>query len=850
MTAWWKRIGSKYGNQIALAVTILACVFVPFLAYNGKRLIILDVGSPGDGPFLTGFYADEPDIDFRYRWTKGAATIEFTGAGSARPVLVDLEAQGPHLADSGQPITMSVSLNGIALVPAVVTLTDTLQSYSFDVPAGSRLTPPYVVGITSATFRPAGDNRTLGFKLDAVALLQERGPNSPPLFVVLWLIVFIAGLAGLLTPLRPLIRDVGTIMLGILATLLVFWDHVLYPAVYFPFAAALVGVVGLIVWQRRRVTRIWADFAAFRRRLLSFTVREGETVRERFGLDWAWAAMLAATIVFAGVALWAIPQVAWIGHADYAENANIARNLVEGRGLTVNYTAQFYIDRPQLTHPADTWPLLQPLLIAPFFALFGPQTWAAKLPNLVILLALAWAVFYAGSRLWDRRAGLIAGLLTLLHPYFFNTILFPINDLAFTAIFFALVWLVWRAAEGSDRDIAQAASRPYVAILIGALAGLLIWSKPSGATLLVGLGLGAAWVWWRRRKGHTPNTEGSRVVEGIPWRGVAIAGGAFALTVLPLLIRNMLDFGSPFYSTEGSDAWILRYWPSYEWENIYKYYVGSELPHPRWIVGGKFGYQNLFDAIGINFSWVWLKGVMSNVSASDFVIGPIPLLGALLGLLTASRRAIRLFGLVFFSIGLYALFILLYWHFEGRYFQVLIPWCYLLLAGGLVWLADIVSAAWRGGAGKIASATALVVLAGLFLWPSFDPIKDDLTYTTRPTSFTVAMDWLVQNSTPVDVVMTRDPWELNWHSRRRAVMIPFDDLTTIKEVAQRYGVTMLQLGGPTDGINVANCPADANATGGFPTGTRPALGKLYCGYEIPGFTLVYKNGDLTIYRLK
>jgi hypothetical protein len=224
-------------------------------------------------------------------------------------------------------------------------------------------------------------------------------------------------------------------------------------------------------------------------------------------------------------------------------------------------------------------------------------------------------------------------------------------------------------------------------------------------------------------------------------------------------------------------------------------------------------------------------------------------LGALLGLVTASGRAIRLFALAFFSIALYVLFILLYWHFEGRYFQVLIPWCYLLLAGALVWLADLIRTAWRGRAGKVTSMAALVALAALFLWPSYEPLKNDLTNTTRPTSFTVAMDWLVQNSTPADVVMTRDPWELNWHSRRRAVMIPFDDLATIEQVAQRYGVTMLQLGGPTDGINVANCPADANAVGGFPTGTRPALGKLYCGYEIPGFTLVYKNGDLTIYRL-
>jgi 4-amino-4-deoxy-L-arabinose transferase-like glycosyltransferase len=841
--AWWLRSGSKYSNQIALGVTLIACLAVLFLAYGRERAVVLDVGAPGDGPFLTGFYADEPDIDFRYRWTKSESTVEFTGAGSAAPSEVVIQAQGPHLADAGQPIAVAVTLNGVSMVPAVVTLTDTLQSYSFGVQGDTGLSPPYVLGITSTTFRPAGDNRSLGFKLDAVSLLQGDGANLPPLFVVLWLIVFVLGLAGVLKALHSLWRNAGLVVLGLVVTAGVFWGHVLYPAVYFPFAAALVGALGVLVWQRQLVARAWRSLGALRSRLLSFRSVDGEGSRGRFRPDWAWAVMLGATLAFAGVALWAIPQVAWIGHADYAENANIARSLVEGHGLSVDYTAQFYTDRPQLTHAADTWPLLQPLLIAPFFAVFGPQTWAAKLPNLLILLALAWAVFYVGARLWDRRAGLIAGLLTLLHPYFFNTVLFPINDLAFTALFFALGYVAWRAVEGQERGRGL-----LIALLIGALAGLLIWSKPSGAALLVGLGLGAGWMWWRRR-GRSDEEDSAPGEREIPWRGLLVAGGAFALVVVPLIIRNTLDFGSPFYSTEGYDAWILRYWPFYEWENIYKYYVGSELPHPRWLVGGKFGYQNLFDAIGINFSWVWIQGVMSDVSKSDFVIGIVPLLGAGIGLVTASRRAVRLFGLAFFSMGLYALFILLYWHYEGRYFQVLIPWCYLLLAGGMVWLADVVGALWRGRTGKVAAAIALVVLAGAFMWPSFEPIRNDLTNTTRPTSFTVAMDWLVQNSTPSDVVMTRDPWELNWHSRRRAVMIPLDDLATIKEVARRYGATMLQLGGPTDGINVANCPADANAKGGFPTGTRPALGKLYCGYEIPGFTLVYKNGDLTIYRL-
>ncbi|HST06482.1 MAG TPA: glycosyltransferase family 39 protein, partial [Chloroflexia bacterium] len=442
-----KRAGSKYRNLIAPVAALLACVILLILAYNSKRLLTLDVGSPGDGPFLTGFYADEPDIDFRYRWTKGAATVAFTGAGSAPPASITIRAQGPHLADSGQPITMSVSLDDVALSPSVVTLTDTLREYTFDIPTAGNLSSHHPLNIMSTRFRPAGDNRTLGFKLDAVTLSQGDGSNVPPLFVILWLVVFVEGVAGLLTPLKPIVRDVGTLVLSVGTTLLVFWGHILYPAVYFPFVAVVIGLVGLVVWQRKQAARAWVVFGRLRERLLAFSLDGTKAGRERFRPDWAWGAMLVATLVFGGVALWAIPQVAWIGHADYAENANIARSLVEGHGLTVDYTAQFYTDRPQLTHPADTWPLLQPLLIAPFFMLFGPETWAAKLPNLLILLALAWAVFYVGSRLWDRRAGLVAGMLTLLHPYFFNTILFPINDLAFTALFFVLAWLVWRAVD-------------------------------------------------------------------------------------------------------------------------------------------------------------------------------------------------------------------------------------------------------------------------------------------------------------------------------------------------------------------------------------------------------------------
>src|SRR5439155_17792844 len=167
--------------------------------------------------------------------------------------------------------------------------------------------------------------------------------------------------------------------------------------------------------------------------------------------------------------------------------------LVSGKGLTVDYIAQFYKDYgPGISHPADTWPLLQPLLITPFFALFGSTTWAAKLPNLFLVLVLAWAVYIAASRLWDSRVGLLAGLLTLAHPYFFNSVLYPINDLGFTLIFFLLAWLVWSQGSGvrgqgsGPQETLAPNPQPLspgtaFAGRIGVLAGLLVWSKPSGA---------------------------------------------------------------------------------------------------------------------------------------------------------------------------------------------------------------------------------------------------------------------------------------------------------------------------------------------------------------------------------
>ena len=230
------------------------------------------------------------------------------------------------------------------------------------------------------------------------------------------------------------------------------------------------------------------------------------------------------------------------------------------------------------------------------------------------------------------------------------------------------------------------------------------------------------------------------------------------------------------------------------------------------------------------------------------MLGVLPLAGAALGLAAIPRRLAGLFGMVALSIALYAGFVLVYWHFEGRYFQVAVPWLLMLLAWGLVWAWDRLQE--RLDAGGARWGLLFLPLVILFaVWQPLAAIGEQVERDAQPTGFVKTMRWLRDNSTAGDVVLTRDPWELNWYTRGRAVMIPFNDLATVKRIAREYGVTMLQLGGPVDRVDTAQCPEEGQTATRYPTGSRPALGSLYCGREIPGFKLVYQDGGGTIYRL-
>ncbi|MGN6673947.1 MAG: glycosyltransferase family 39 protein [Thermomicrobiales bacterium] len=778
----WRAVLLRYGLPLLVTAVLALAALWPRASFS------LNVGAPGDRLFLAGVHGDERVAGYSYRWTgKGSDDTTLTVPGWAAVSRLRLTLRAQALPERA-PVTVSILAGGEQV--GALTLDGTMATHTTDIalPAGASSGDTLTLTLRAPAAAMPGDSRTIGVKLDSVQLAPlAYAPATywrtvwPPLLGALILTALLLALIGNARG-RPalVVRGAAVLVVPMAFTVPLPWSLALLPA----------GIVAAAL----------AALARYARRLGALGAA-------------GWAALgrprVATGVVAAGLALYVamvLPHllaVPWINHADYADNAVVARNLVRGQGFTVDYIAQFYRAWPAPHHPADTWPPLQPLMIAASFAIFGVSVGTAKLPNLVVMVALLWLVFRVGRRLWSPRVGLLAAVILAANPDLFEGVVYPLNDVAFTLLSFGCLALLWRVVS-ADRDGPQGLWRVRWAwALLGVLGGLLILCKPSGAVILAG---GAVWALWTAWRGG--------VLRSVAVGG-AIAAVVAALVWLPWGIRNLLVFGVPFYSTESYDAWILGY---QNWEVIYRAYAGRlPLPHPRLLVG--YGFDTVSGKILTQFRDAWgdLKGGVI-LPASTL----LPVIGGLL--VFAGRRRWSIFGCLAAATVPYALFVLVYWHYESRYTLYLLPWGALLAGAGLCWLADRLAAA----RGQARATLVLIAALVIILAPQVATLADDWQSDLRTPSSVVVADWIRANTPASAIIMTRNPWELSFHSDRQAVMIPTDDLATIEASARPYHVTYLQL----DHLNSAAY-------------RRAALGPLYAGPENwQGFQKVYdRRGD-------
>jgi hypothetical protein len=304
---------------------------------------------------------------------------------------------------------------------------------------------------------------------------------------------------------------------------------------------------------------------------------------------------------------------------------------------------------------------------------------------------------------------------------------------------------------------------------------------------------------------------------------------------------------------------------SEDFEGIYKIYTnegglpGSNgLPDASWVK--RWGYQRSLGKIGTQ-----LRSVRDSLLPPSAALGPLSgkgnLMGnlslgaetnprawltagsmlALIGLLTLRRRQAGLLTLVLWSFAPYTLFLTTYWHAnEERYFVPLIPFL-ALLASAAIWaihdgLARAGGGRWRPLA--LLAAGSLLVLALRPGWVEAADKSAPLGVQADWNADLEAFAWLKANTPPDAVVMTRVPWQLNFHAERPAVMVPNDrNLETTLRIARYYRARYLLVNAITNNKEDA-----AIALGDLLRGQPVANFKTVAAFQAP------KNRTIYIYE--
>jgi len=204
-------------------------------------------------------------------------------------------------------------------------------------------------------------------------------------------------------------------------------------------------------------------------------------------------------------------------HGDAASYDRIIRSLLANTGYS------------QYPPKADYfWPPLFPLLMWVIYKVAGYHLLVGRLALALIGSAVAPGVYLIGHRLFGARVGKVAGIGAAIYPHFVFFGAWLIADpLYFSLLVASLLVAVWLQENAGFRQ----------SLLLGLLLGLSALAKPTALFMLPGF---FVWFLVAIRQSFT-----RRIVLGATTALVMI------ITMSPWLIRNYLDTGRVFLSTNG-----------------------------------------------------------------------------------------------------------------------------------------------------------------------------------------------------------------------------------------------------------------------------------------------------------
>ena len=518
-----------------------------------------------------------------------------------------------------------------------------------------------------------------------------------------------------------------------------------------------------------------------------------------------WQLFGAALLADLTFKIWIVLKFPFVGVSDYASYSTVARNLLSGKGFSVDWVNFYFYLQPSLHHPEDIWPLLQPIWIALSYLVLGVNSIAAKVPSLMFGAALAMLVFHEVKSLSNQRVACLTALVLMTSPMFFYASVWPSADMGFALLTFGVLALAFRAVHASS-------PRQATLLALGAcvLAGLATEQKIQGMLLL-----GVLPIWFLI----------GNVSRLLAWR-IKMAAAAVVVIwigIIPLVIRNYVTFGELGFLHQAHlyEAIVMNGGPQFKMEEWSHYgYLRYDL-HPELASAAlnRSAGQKLLDRIRKTVSEV---GKLARGMQRGRLMFPVLMVFVVIGCLAARGREISFLLLsgVMSAIWLSLLFIS---HYEHRHQLPVIMVAAVFAGIGLDYFARLFHGARRAG-----YVAFILMLLGLSYGAAVRAELGYVRYWNRNTEVFTTAEVLRHFSEQRSVVMGVNPMETSYHVGVPTVSIPAGPWSDVHDAMVRYGVTHLVLRYDTQ---------DPTADIWY----RPVFDPLYRGCVVVGFEELFRR---------
>jgi hypothetical protein len=446
---------------------------------------------------------------------------------------------------------------------------------------------------------------------------------------------------------------------------------------------------------------------------------------------------------------------------DAAHTAVIARNLVRGNGFTIDFIQYHVGGFDAITHVPEMHGVLQPVLLAGFFAVLGEERSLVRVPGMLYAALTAALAFVYARRLFGDAAGLVACALTLSSGLLWFWSLLGLDDAGFA---------FWCLLAIFALDVALERRSPRAYLLAGAAAAGALLQKHTGLILLAPLL--AVFALGR----DAPRRERLRCAALwlAPWSAV----------VALYFVRNWLASGTLMFRF-GPIDWIFK---AHGLEGFFAVYET-----PPTLIGvlasiGPAGVAGIVARQLAGFARAafapapWLGGdAFSRITEPAF-LAPLGFASLALVARAAPRFATLALLSTLASVGL----VCGLWHFEPRFMSHLVPLLAIATGGALVLGARAARERWGRGAGAAAVASGIAVLAldaGLFArgagWRG--------GVSQEPTDPCArSLEWIRRETPAGDRILTLNPWQTTWETERPSIVVPSGPREAVERVTERY----------------------------------------------------------------